>query len=386
MAAQGTQSLCLTALAVLAPTLLDRYDLSLPELGVLLAAPALGALTTLLLWGFLADRVGERATAAVGLLSSAVFVVAAGAVSTFGALVAVLTAAGALGAAANTSTGRAVMAWFPRERRGFALSLRHMSNPLGGLLAAVSIPSIVTAWGLGGAFAVLGAVTAAAAVGALIAFRKPPFEITDTSSVVRPLRDAAIWRLCIGSAFLGFAQLAVVGFAVLFLRESYDFTGRQAATVLGLVFAAGMAGNVSAGRLSDKLGQRLGLIRAIALATAVAISAVAAFSEAPASVLVPTLVVGGGLSMSWNSLSFAATLELAGRRAGGAAIGLQQTVTAVPVVATPLLVASLVDRWSWRVGYAVIALFPLAAFWVLRSQRMREVAVWPGTSIESSYQ
>jgi MFS family permease len=161
----------------------------------------------------------------------------------------------------------------------------------------------------------------------------------------------------------------VVGFVVLFLETAREFSDQRAAGVLAAIYVAGIAGSLAAGRLSDRLGQRLGVIRCIAVAIAVAFVAIAALADATPWLVVPALVIGGSLSMSWNGLSFAATLEMAGPRTGGAAIGLQQTVTAVPVVATPLLFAPLVEIASWRVGYGVAAVFPLAALALLRPVR-----------------
>ena len=51
-----------------------------------------------------------------------------------------------------------------------------------------------------------------------------------------------------------------------------------------------------------------------------------ALLDAPLVVLLPVLVAAGVLSMSWNSLSFAAAVELAGHGRSGVAIGLQQTL------------------------------------------------------------
>ena len=57
------------AIAVMAPDLRDRYDLSLTEIGVVLAAEWIGLTVAMLPWGFAADRYGERATLAVGLVA-----------------------------------------------------------------------------------------------------------------------------------------------------------------------------------------------------------------------------------------------------------------------------------------------------------------------------
>ena len=50
----------LLALPVLAPALRSKYALDLTEIGVVLSAQWVGATVTLLPWGLLADRIGER--------------------------------------------------------------------------------------------------------------------------------------------------------------------------------------------------------------------------------------------------------------------------------------------------------------------------------------
>jgi hypothetical protein len=77
-------------------------------------------------------------------------------------------------------------------------------------------------------------------------------------------------------------------------------------------------------------------------------------------------VLGGGLSMSWNALSVTATVETAGPSRSGAALGLQQTMLGAGIVVTPLVFAPFVAATSWRAGFALAAVFPLAALAVLR--------------------
>jgi hypothetical protein len=108
-------------------------------------------------------------------------------------------------------------------------------------------------------------------------------------------------------------------------------------------------------------------LRAIALLAAAGVALTAALLDAPLAVLIPVLVVTGVLSMSWNSLSFAAAVELAGHGRSGAAIGLQQTLLNLPGAAYPGLFGALVAVTSWRVGFAVVAVFPLIGWRVLRA-------------------
>ena len=82
------------------------------------------------------------------------------------------------------------------------------------------------------------------------------------------------------------------------------------------------------------------------------------------------LVAAGALAAAWNGLSFAAAAELAGAARSGAAIGFQQTVLSVAGVAAPLLFAAVVSAGSWRVGFGLAALAPLAGWVVLARVRV----------------
>ena len=64
--------------AVLAPAIREEFDASLSQVGVLLASLWVGTILTLLGWGLLADRLGERVVLGTGLGICAIFATAAG--------------------------------------------------------------------------------------------------------------------------------------------------------------------------------------------------------------------------------------------------------------------------------------------------------------------
>ena len=158
----------------------------------------------------------------------------------------------------------------------------------------------------------------------------------------------------------------MLGFVVLFLESVRGYSHTEAGAVLAAINVVGAAGRLGSGRLSDRLGTRLGLIRWIVLGTALALGAAAALLSESGVLLIPALVLGGGLSMSWNGLAVAAAIELAGPRRSGAALGVQQTLLGVSSIATPLVFAPFVAATSWRAGFGLTALFPLLGIWVLR--------------------
>ena len=145
-----------SGLAVLAPGLRDRYDLSLTRSACFSGIERRRDLT-LLPWGLAADYVGERVTGTAGLLGAGIALGAAGYAPGFASLALLLAISGAFGASINTATGRAVTSWFTRETAGFALGIRQTSVPIGGFAAALGIPVIADQWGTRAALLVLAA-------------------------------------------------------------------------------------------------------------------------------------------------------------------------------------------------------------------------------------
>lgn len=150
--AQASLSALQNGLPALGPMLRSSFGLSLPELGLVLASANWGIMSTLLLWGALADRQGERFVIAAGLGGCALCILVASNMEGVAGLVTWLALAGALGSAASAASGRAVMQWFSRRERGFALGIRQMSVPLGGAVAALALPLIAASLGLKVAF------------------------------------------------------------------------------------------------------------------------------------------------------------------------------------------------------------------------------------------
>jgi sugar phosphate permease len=364
-AAQASFSALLIGLPVLGPALQDRYDISLTEVGLAFSSFWVGPILTLLPWGLLADRVGERIVLATGIAVCGGLVAVAGWAS-FWQLIALLMVAGAMGASVNAASGRAVMQWFPADQRGFALGVRQTAIPIGGALASVVLPVVNGAGGLKASFAFLGAVCVASAVIAAVAVREPPVAVTELEpkDVEWTLRDSRLWVLCGGSGLYLFAQIALTAFLVLFLHDAHGVREGAAAAALAVLQVGAIAARLAAGRISDAMGDRLRPLRWIGVASAAGLALTAVLADGPLTLLVPAMIIAGAVSMAWNGLSVTAAAELAGRARSGAAIGFQQTTLAVSGVLVPAGFAVVVEATSWRTGFALAAVGPLAG-WAL---------------------
>ena len=361
--AQAAFSAILLGLPAIAPAIQDRYDLTLTQFGIVLAALNFGSVATLLLWGIVADWIGERAVIALGQTGTAVALVWAAYASSFGVLVSALTVAGALGAGVNAASGRAVMAWFGEDERGLALGIRQMAVPLGGAAAAIALPLLNEHISLHAAFDGLAVACLVAAVVGAVLLRVEPAE--DHSVLARPLRDPRVWRICIASTFYVTTQIGVLGFLVLFLHEDRGVSTGAAAGALAITQVLGGIARIAVGRLSDRLRMRIVPLRWIALGLASSVAISAALLDAPTWVVTAALVVAGTFALAWNGLSFTATAEAAGRARSGAAIGLQQTFLSAGAIVAPIGFAAAVHHYSWRTAFLLAAVSPIVGYALL---------------------
>jgi sugar phosphate permease len=348
---------------VLTPELRDAYDLTLGEIGVVLAAEFAGLVIALLPWGFAVDRFGERWTLPAGLTVCAACLTAAAYAASFWALVALVVLAGAAGGSVQSGSGRAVMRWFEPRQRGLALGVRQTAVPVGGVVAALVLPALGTARA---GFLFLAGFILAGALAAALVLRERGAETLDAADVEWTLRDRRLWRLCGGSGLYLVAQTALIGFGVLFLHDARGYSEAEAGGVLAVAQAFAAALRIAAGRWSDVLGARILPLRRIGLVIVTALVLASALVDAPAPLLMPALVAAAALSMAWNGLSFTAAAELAGRARSGAAIGFQQTALSAVGVAAPIAFAAVLTWTSWRAAFALAALGPLAGWWLLR--------------------
>ena len=366
--AQASFSAIFFGIPAIAPAIRSDYGLSLTQVGVVLAALSIGLMAMLLLWGIVADLVGERLVLATGLAGCSGALVATAYTSSFAGLVAALTAAGALGAGTQTASGRAVMSWFGPEERGLALGIRQTAVPLGGVIAATTLPSLVHHVSLRAAFfALAGGCFVAALVGA--ALLRAETSVADEVHPGRPLRDPRIWRLSLGSTFYVTTQVSLLGFLVLFLHDVRGVSTTAGAGALAVTQALGGFARIGAGLWSDRRRQRVVPLLRLGLLLAVSAAVAALLVGASLWLLLPALVAAGTLSLSWNGLSFTATAEIAGRTRAGAAIGLQQSFLALGSIVTPIAFATIVHASSWRTGFVVAALSPLVGYMLLRGVR-----------------
>jgi MFS family permease len=385
----------------LGPALQSRFQVGLTQTGVLLASASAGVMVTLLAWGLLTDRVGERPVLVTGLAGAAGALAIAAFAPGFWWLAGALVLAGMLGSCSNAATGRAVMAWFGHAQRGTALGIRQMATPLGGGVAALALPALAAGGGLGTALLALAGCLLAGAAASARWIRNPPAVRAAASPAdgpeipspphpggpeaapsaadppgPGPMRDRRIWRLATGGALLVAGQITLVSYLTLFLAGERGWPAGRAALVLAVVQLGGAAIRVAAGRWSDRRGVRIAPMRELALLGTCLLAATALLTRAPGVVLLPVLVVTGIVSMSSNGLNFTATGEIAGQARAGSAMGLQNTALFTSGAIAPVLFGAVAEHVGWPAGFALLALLSAAGWRLLAPLQSQERAGW----------
>ena len=348
-------------LPALGPVIQHAFGLSLVEVTAVFTAFALGTVSTLLAWGVLADRVGERPVIGFGLTAGSLAMAATAAMDGYAALLGGVVVAGMLGSSAVAASGRAVFGWFPRSERGLALGLRQTAVPAGAAVASLSLPPIAVATSVDVALYALAGGMLVAALAAAIWLRDGPPPSSGAPPAPNAARDRRIWRLSAASALMIIGQIGVTSLLVLYLYGERGWSAQDAALALGTVQLGAAAARIAAGRWSDRRDERIQPFRRLAALAGGLLLAAAALAPAPAAIAVPVLMAGGIAAMSWNGLSFTAAAEISGRRQAGKAMGIQNTAMRLVAAGVPVGLGALASGISWTAVFVVMGVTPLLA-------------------------
>lgn len=351
--------------AFLIPTLHIRHGLNLAHAGLLSALPSLGMVVTLIAWGYVVDRVGERIVLAVGSALTAAAAFAAAAASSLQLIGAFLLLGGMAAASSNSASGRLVVGWFPPERRGLAMGIRQTAQPLGVGLGALVMPRVAESHGVGAALLFPAVVCAASAVVSAIWVidpPRPPREQAAEEHLTNPYRGShLLWRIHAVSVLLVVPQVVVWTFTLVWLIADRGWSASAAGALVTVAQVLGALGRVAAGRWSDRVGSRLRPIRTIAVAAALAMVLLAVTDALHSPVSIAVMIVASVITVSDNGLAFTAIAEIAGPFWSGRALGTQNTSQLLTAGIAPPLFGGLITAAGYPLAFAACALFPLIA-------------------------
>ena len=359
--AQGTSAIAINGPAFLIPTLHDREGLSLVQASTVAAAPSVGVMLTLIAWGYAVDMVGERLVLAVGLAGTTIASIVATRVDGTLALAAALFVAGAFAASTSSASGRVVIGWFPARRRGLAMGIRQMAQPLGVGVAAISIAVVAERHGVATALLVPAIASALALVAVLAVVLDPPRPPRSPTATPSPYAAGYLWRVHAVSVLLVIPQFAVWTFGLVWLVDARGWSAGAAGTVIAVSQLLGAAGRIGVGHLSDVVGSRMAPLRWVAVAAGLTMAVFGGTAGEDWSVAVVLLVVATTVTVADNGLAFTAVAERAGPFWSGRALGIQNTAQFLTAAGVAPVAGAVITDWGYAAAFGLTALFPLVA-------------------------
>ncbi|MGW7408645.1 MFS transporter [Streptomyces sp. NPDC054833] len=256
-----------------------------------------------------------------------------------------------------------VNAWFPPERRGFAIGIFGMG--MGGTaISALTTVKLVDAHGMATPFLITAAVLAVYAVASALLLRDAPGRVVPTEPLSRRL--AATLKLGVtwqASALYAVAFGGYVAFSVYlptYLRTAYGLTQADAANRMAGFVLLAVAMRPVGGWLSD----RVGAVRVLVAALAVVV--VGALLQSPTPSLAPVgtiafLAMAAALGAASGAV-FALVALLAPANQVGSVTGVVGAAGGLGGFLPPLVMGSLYGAYgSYALGLVLLGVVAAAA-------------------------
>jgi sugar phosphate permease len=360
--AQAAASITINGPAFLIPVLHERRGLSLAEAATVAAAPFIGVMVTLVLWGLAVDHYGERFVLLAGLLSTGAAGFLAMLADDTVPLFCAFLLAGAAAASTASASGRVVAGWFPPHRRGTAMGIRQMAQPVGLGIAAVTVAPLADRHGIAAALWVPALTALAGAAAVALVVTDPPRPDRATTVVPNPYRqDGYLARIHTVSVLLVVPQGLVWLFSYAYLVTTRDWSPGAAGTLIAIAQLLGALGRIAAGALSDRVASRMRPLVWVSAGAAATMALLGLADWQDWAIAVALIVAANVVTVADNGLAFTAVAERAGPFWSGRALGVQNTAQYLTAAALAPVAGFAIGHWGYAATFALCALFPLLA-------------------------
>jgi len=407
----GVVYTCRLALSMVKKPLIDGGIFTPVELGIIGSALfytyAFGKLTN----GFLADHMNLKIFFAFGVVISAFLNIGMG-FSTILWLSILLWGLNGWFQGFGAPTGAVTLAnWFSNNERGRMYGIWSTAHAIGEGLTFVGVAGLVTLWGWRAGFWGPGVLCIVVA-GVLYIYMQdrpqtmglPPVadwrndhsgetaakKMVDESTwaIQRTiLKIPAIWVLAMASASIYVTRYAINSWGVLYLQEAKGYTLMQAGSVISVNTIAGILGALAFGYTSDKIFNARRPPTNMIFAAMEIVGLLMVFFGPPGKPVFMTvafLIYGFGLTGLVTSLGGLFALDIAPKRAAGAAMGFIGVFSYIGAALQDQISGHLIERgvtiiegvrhydfsaviWFW-IGSSVLSFVLATSLWRVRAR------------------
>jgi MFS family permease len=366
-------------LATAAPLMKDELHLSASQIGVLFSAFFWTYIPSQILAGWMAERINAYRTLAIGVAIWSLATVASGVATSFAFLIALRLVLGVGESAAFPCSSKLLARHLPPHRLGMANGAIATGLALGPAFGTFAGGLLMARFGWRAVFLFFGLASLLWLVPWRAAAQKAVARGRETAAGGEPTFRALLcrrelWGACAGHFASNYAFYFVISWLPLYLVKMRGFTVTEMSALAGAIYLVYAASAQATGWAADywmRRGASANRVRKTAIIASHAGAALAMIGcAAPNTAICVASLFAAGIFFGPGSANvFAIAQTLAGPRAAGKWVGIQNCLGNISGLVGPLVTGFVVDRtgsfdWAFVVACA-ITLFGVFAWGVM---------------------
>ena len=356
----------------LIPLLMDEFQISLSQAGMLMSVFAVTGLFLALPTGLILQKIGPKITGLIALASLSLGAIVGALAESIEQLITGRVIEGiGMGLIAVVAPATIAM-WFPSEKQGAPMGIWATWVPLGSLTMLMFAPMLAESWGWQMVWWIDVAFTLVIMLFYALLVRTPEVDLKNTATRTalnfrQALANRDIWLLGLTFACFTFSFSSFGTFYPTFLAEVRAYPLAQASRIYSIVTILILFSAPLAGWISDKIGSRR-------LVFAIPFLVIAVLMLFPFRVIgwqiYAYLVVLGLIAGAIPTATFSAAPDVMGKPEwAGLGMGVVMLGQNLGMVIGPILIGGWVERFDWiMAGYLLIpiCLLGFLAGWNVR--------------------
>jgi predicted MFS family arabinose efflux permease len=367
--AMGTSTFAGYAFGVLGPDLIDEFDISRFQLGLLTALFFLIGGPLSLVAGPATDRFGARRVMLIAFAIAAATLVGMALAPAYAALLVVAGLAGVALATGNPVTNKLVAVNLPSGSRGLVMGGKQAGVQVGAFLAGALLAPLAVQVGWRAALGWVALVPVLSLLAALLVVPRDatPQAAGPGATVPRSLPGGVRW-LAVYAFLMGSGVAAVNAYLPLYLVERGGASPQLAGAVVATIGLVGIFSRLVWGWASERMPTFSLPLLLLGGGAVLATGLVLAIEWVGLWVAWPAAILFGATAVTWNAVGNLAVITESGTGLAGRATGLLTFGFYIGFVGSPMIFGLLVDATgsyalAWTlvgVGFAATAAVILA--------------------------
>lgn len=356
-----------------------EWHLTSFQTGLIVSAVNIGPIFSMLLFGYLMDKKGEKQIIGWGSILLGLSALLLIPVNHYTTLLLVLIVVGIWYGSAQTGGSTAIVKWFPNKHRGLAIGIRQTGIPIGGALASTVLTYLYQHHHLSSVHLAQGLMAVGGGLLFLLLYKEPKQHDTATAPLIpfkkkmRAIRhNRALYPLFFVGMVMMSLQMIIIAHFMSYLHHEGGYTLTEAGRYLSLILLGGMLGRIVLAWMSDHYfaQKREPLLVLVMVATFLMVGCLP-FVIHSKGLMIIFCSVFGFLALGWYSIYITCVTEQSDSQAVGLTVSAALTINQFFIVLAPTVYGLLVAVFSsYQLALDVIAVMViLGAFHLYRTSQ-----------------